>query len=177
MGILWYALRVKPRFEKLVHTHLEQKGYEAFLPSYVSRNRWSDRVKEVRLPLFSGYTFCRFDVHDRLPILVTPGVQFIVGLGRIPIAVDESEIDTVRRAVSSGQPIRPWPYVKVGQKVEIERGPLQGLSGIVLRVKNIDRLIVSVSLLMRSVAVEIDHQSVRPVKRDRPSDYSTILSA
>jgi len=91
--------------------------------------------------------------------------------------VDESELDTLRRAVSSGQPIRPWPYVKVGQKVEIERGSLQGLSGIVLRVKNIDRLIVSVSLLMRSVAVEIDHQSVRPVKRDRPSDYSTILSA
>jgi transcription antitermination factor NusG len=177
MSNLWYALRVKPRFEKLVHEHLEHKGYEAFLPSYVSRNRWSDRVKEVRLPLFSGYTFCRFDVNARLPILVTPGVQFIVGLGRTPIAVDETEIDAIRRAVNSGQPMRPWPFIKVGQKVEIERGPLQGLRGIVLRVKNVDRLIVSVSLLMRSVAVELDHHSVRPLKHAQPAEYSSILTA
>jgi transcription antitermination factor NusG len=177
MSILWYALRVKPRFEKLVHTHLEQKGYEAFLPSYVSRNRWSDRIKDIRLPLFSGYTFCRFNVNDRLPILVTPGVQFIVGLGRTPIAVDETEIETLRHAVNSGQPLRPWPYIKVGQRVEIERGPLQGLSGIVLRVKNVDRLIISVSLLMRSVAVEIDQELVHPITRAKPREYSNILSA
>ena len=177
MSVLWYALRVKPRFEKLVHEHLEQKGYEAFLPSYLSRNRWSDRIKDVRLPLFSGYTFCRFDVNARLPILITPGVQFIVGLGRSPVAVDETEIENIRRAVNSGQPMRPWPFIKVGQKVEIERGPLQGLSGIVLRMKNVDRLIVSVSLLMRSVAVEIDYDAVRPVKRVRPADYSSILTA
>jgi transcription termination/antitermination protein NusG len=177
MSVLWYALRVKPRFEKLVHEHLERKGYEAFLPSYLSRNRWSDRVKQVRLPLFSGYTFCRFDVNARLPILITPGVQFIVGVGRSPVAVEPSEIETIRLAVNSGQPIRPWPFINVGQRVEIERGPLQGLCGIVLRVKNIDRLIISVSLLMRSVAVEIDHESVRPVNRVRPSEYSSVLSA
>src|SRR5215813_4228320 len=177
MSLLWYALRVKPRFEKLVHEHLEHKGYEAFLPSYVSRNRWSDRIKEVRLPLFSGYTFCRFDVNDRLPILVTPGVQFIVGLGRIPIAVEETEIQTLRHAVNSGQPLRPWPYIKVGQRVEIERGPLQGLSGIVLRMKNVDRLIVSVSLLMRSVAVEMDQEWVRPIKDGKSSDFSADLIA
>src|SRR5262249_58233371 len=114
---------------------------------------------------------------DRVASVGTTGVQLIVGLGRTPIAVDETEIETLRRAVSSGQPIRPWPYIKVGQKVEIERGPLQGLSGIVLRIKNVDRLIVSVSLLMRSVAVEVDQASVRPMKRATPSEYSNILSA
>lgn len=176
MHVLWYALRVKPRFEKLVHTHLEGKGYEAFLPTYVSKNRWSDRVKSVTLPLFPGYTFCRFDVNSRLPILITPGVQFVVGMGRTPLAVDEAEIQTLRHAVNSGQPLRPWPYVKIGQKVEIERGPLQGLSGVVIRIKNVDRLIVSVSLLMRSVAVEMDHEWVRPLKAGNSSEFSDLIA-
>ena len=177
MDGLWYALRVKPRFEKLVHTHLESKGYEAFLPTYISRNRWSDRVKSVTMPLFPGYTFCRFDVSSRLPILVTPGVQFIVGVGRTPLAVEDAEIQTLRHAVNSGQPLRPWPYVKIGQRVEIERGPLQGLNGIILRIKNVDRLIVSVSLLMRSVAVEMDHEWVRPLKDGKSSEFSADLIA
>src|SRR5215467_7823344 len=115
MDGLWYALRVKPRFEKLVHTHLESKGYETFLPTYVSRNRWSDRVKSVTVPLFPGYTFCRFDVNHRLPILTTPGVQFVVGVKRTPLPVDEGEILTLQRSLSSGQPLQPWPYINVGQ--------------------------------------------------------------
>src|SRR5262245_2711187 len=177
MSGLWYALRVKPRSEKLVQTHLESKGYEAFLPTYLSRNRWSDRTKSVRMPLFPGYTFCRFDVNTRLPILITPGVLFIVGLGRTPLAVEEAEITSLQQAVNSGQPLRPWPYIKAGQTVEIEKGPLQGLCGIVLRVKNLDRLIISISLLMRSVAVEIDQGSVRPLKPEKPPTYSRILTA
>src|SRR5215467_13789329 len=147
MDGLWYALRVKPRFEKLAHTHLESKGYEAFLPTYISRNRWSDRVKSVTMPLFPGYTFCRFDVNSRLPILVTPRVQFIVDVGRTPLTVEN------------------------------ERGPLQKLSGIILRIKNVDRLIVSVSLLMRSVAVEMDQEWVRPLKDGKSSDFSADLIA
>jgi transcription antitermination factor NusG len=119
------------------------------------------------MPLFPGYTFCRFDVNSRLPILVTPGVQFIVGVGRTPLAVEDAEI----------QSLRPWPYVKIGQTVEIERGPLQGLSGIILRIKNVDRLIVSVSLLMRSVAVEMDQEWVRPLKDGKSSDFSADLIA
>lgn len=167
MSVLWYALRVKPRFEKLVETHLESKGYETFLPTYISRNRWSDRVKEVRLPLFAGYTFCRFDINARLPILITPGVQFVVGMGRTPLAVDEAEIEAVRQVVKSGNNVCPWPYIRVGQTVEIERGSLQGLRGLVLRTKSETRLVVSVSLLMRSVAVEIDYENVRPLPAPR----------
>jgi transcription antitermination factor NusG len=129
------------------------------------------------MPLFPGYTFCRFDVNSRLPILVTPGVQFIVGVGRTPLAVEDAEIQTLRHAVNSGQSLRPWPYVKIGQTVEIERGPLQGLSGIILRIKNVDRLIVSVSLLMRSVAVEMDQEWVRPLKDGKSSDFSADLIA
>jgi transcription antitermination factor NusG len=169
MSVLWYALSVRPRFEKLVQTHLEKRGHEVFLPTYVSRNRWSDRVKSVTVPLFPGYTFCRFDFNRRLSVLTTPGVQFVVGVKRTPLPVDEEEILTLQRSLSSGQPLQPWPYINVGQTVEIEQGPLEGLSGIVVRVKNVDRLIVSVSLLMRSVAVELDHHSIRPVK---PATYT-----
>src|SRR5215831_1668397 len=116
------------------------------------------------MPLFPGYTFCRFDINARLPVLITPGVRFVVGMGSTPLPVDEWEIEGLRQVVASGNSMRPWPYINVGQMVEIERGPLQGLRGIVIRIKNVDRLIVSVSLLMRSVAVEMDHECLRPVK-------------
>jgi len=162
MADLWYALRIKTGCEKFVDLQLQSKGYETFLPTYISRNQWSDRVKAVRLPLFAGYTFCRFDVHARLPILITPGVQFVVGAGRTPVAVEEAEIEAVRRVINSGLPTQPWPYLKIGDTVEVSRGPLEGLRGLVVRAKNVDRLVVSVSLLMRSVAVELGRDSIQP---------------
>jgi transcription antitermination factor NusG len=164
MGSLWYALSVRTRFEKLVDAHLHGRGYETFLPTYMEKRQWSDRTKSLVIPLFPGYIFCRFDINAaRLPILKTPGVNFIVGAGRTPLAVDESEIANVRQAVDSGNPILPWPYPEVGETVEIEQGPLRGIRGIVVRIENVERLVVSVSLLMRSVAVEIDRSSVKPI--------------
>jgi transcription antitermination factor NusG len=143
---------------------LRGKGYEEFLPLYRSRRRWSDRVKELDLPLFPGYLFCRFDVHDRLlPILTTPGVISIVGAGKTPIAVPDEEIATVQAILRSGLPSRPWPCLTAGSKVLIERGPLAGIEGIALRVDKTFRLVVSVLLLQRSVAVEIERDWVRPI--------------
>ena len=165
MTDLWYALHVKPRFEKYVQTHLQEKGYEVFLPTYTSKRKWSDRVKEISLPLFPSYLFCRFQIHSRLPILVTPGVNFIVGVGKSPTAVDEDEINAIRTVIGSGVATQPWPYLNVGQSVRVEDGPLEGLSGIVTRIKGKDRLIVSVSLLMRSVAVELERTSIKPLGR------------
>src|SRR5262249_47615011 len=120
-----------------------------------------------------GYTFCRFNLQARLPILITPGVQFVVGAGRAPLPVEEQEIDALRRVVISDMPLQPWPYLKVGETVVVETGPLQRLSGVIVRLKNIDRLVVSISLLMLSVAVEIPRESVRPLskpatERDEP---------
>ena len=166
MADLWYALRIKTGCEKFVDLQLQSKGYETFLPTYISRNQWSDRIKSVRVPLFAGYTFCRFDIHARLPVLITPGVQFVVGAGHVPVAVDEPEIEAVRRVINSGLPAQPWPYLKIGDIVEVNRGPLEGLRGPVVRVKNIDRLVVSVSLLMRSIAVEIGRESIQPSTGD-----------
>src|SRR5215831_3504026 len=123
MSDCWYALQVKPRFERIVTTQLEQKGYETLLPTFVSKRQWSDRVKTLSLPMFPGYLFCRFDVHSRLPIVMTPGVMAVVGSGRIPGPVNESEIDAIRHLMVSGVYAEPCPYVAVGELVRVETGP------------------------------------------------------
>src|SRR6185436_19047058 len=139
------------------------KGYEVFLPLYRDRRRWSDRVKELELPLFPGYLFCRFDVTKRLPILTTPGIVQVVGLGKTPLPIEEKEIAAIQSIVISRLNAQPWPYLKVGQKVRIEQGRLTGLEGILIALKKTHRLVVSVSLLQRSVAVEVDHDWASPV--------------
>jgi len=108
------------------------KGYEVFLPTYLSKRRWSDRAKEVKSPLFPGYFFCRFDVHKRLPILVTPGVIGVVGQGRVPVPVNEAEVLSIKNIVSSGAAVEPWPYIEVGQRVRIDDHALRGLEGILV---------------------------------------------
>jgi transcription antitermination factor NusG len=163
MSDQWYALQVRPRFERHVQLHLEEKGYPVFFPTYSVSRQWSDRVKTLTLPLFPGYLFCRFSVQARLPILVTPGVNQVVGAGKVPIMVEEEELQAVRRVIESGVAAQPWPYLKVGEMVRIETGPLEGLTGIVTRIRNAYRLVVSVSLLMRSVAVELDSRWIKPL--------------
>jgi transcription antitermination factor NusG len=146
---------------------LTAKGNEAFLPTYRSRRRWSDRYKEIDAPLFPGYTFCRFDPIRRLPVLTTPGVVSIVGTTKGPVSIDEREIESVRAMVSSGFIVGPWPFLHEGEFVAVEHGPLQGVEGVIVSVKNQYRLVVSISLLQRSVAVEIDRAWVRPVSNRR----------
>lgn len=159
----WYAIRVKPRFERAVYQNLAAKGYACFLPLYKERRRWSDRVKLVELPLFPGYLFCSLDIRRRLPVLQTPGVLHFVSFDGEPAPVDGKEIHALQTAVSSGAPLAPWPYLREGQRVMVARGPLRGLTGILLKVRDEFRLIISVTLLMRSVAVEIDREAVRPL--------------
>jgi transcription antitermination factor NusG len=152
----WYAILVRSTREKTASLLLENAGYECFVPTSKYVRRWSDRMKEVEVPLFPGYLFCRMNPHNRLPVLKTPGVMQIVGVGKTPIAVEEEEINAIQRVGRSGLPTMPWPYMKVGQVVRIEEGPLRGLDGIVLKIKSGVKLVLSVSLLQRSVAVEID---------------------
>jgi transcription antitermination factor NusG len=113
--------------------------------------------------LFPGYLFCRFDVQVRLPILTIPGVISVVGCGKTPIPVSDEEVDTIQAMVRSGLLLRPWPQLVVGSKIVIEKGPLQGVEGVTLDIKKKHHLVVSVPLLQRSVAVEIDREWVRPV--------------
>lgn len=131
---------------------------------YRSKRKWSDRTKELELPLFPGYLFCRFDFSNRLPILITPGVKLIVGFGKIPAPVSCDEIESLRKVVASGATATPWPYLSVGQRVQVRDGALAGVEGLLLQVKNSYRIVLSVDLLQRSVAVELDRASVAPVR-------------
>ncbi len=163
----WFALRVKSRCEKVVATIAHNKGFEEFLPIYVSRHRWSDRLKSVELPLFPGYVFCRLDPQYRLPLLTIPGVLHFVGIGKAPIPIDENEITAIQTAVQSGLVVEPWAYLEVGQRVRLREGPLAGMEGIFVGTAKQERIVVSVTLLKRSVAVAIERHWALPAD-DRP---------
>jgi transcription antitermination factor NusG len=159
----WFAVQVRPQYEKVVETSLAGKGYEVFLPMYRCVRRWSQRMKTLELPLFTGYLFSRFDVRARLPILVTPFVMRIVGIGRAPCPIDNKEIEDLHTVVASGLRAQPAPYVGVGQRVCIEEGSLAGVEGILVAWKGKSRILVSVELLQRAVSIEIDPTWVKPV--------------
>jgi transcription antitermination factor NusG len=164
----WFALQVRPRFEKIVSRSLIAKGYETFLPLYERSRRWSDRIKKSEVALFEGYLFCRLNPETRLPVLLVPGAIRLVGIGNTPAFVDDSEIAALQAVARSGSRVAPWPFLQVGQRLRIERGPLRNLEGIVIDCQGIHRLIVSVSLLQRSVAVELDRESVHPLPLVQP---------
>ena len=159
----WFAIRVKSRYEKLVASMARNKGFEEFLPLYQCRRRWSDRMKTVELPLFPGYVFCHVDPQNRLPLLTIPGVVHFVGVGRTPAPLEDAEIAAIQAAVRSGLSTEPWPFLEAGQHVRLEEGPLTGVEGIFVGTSKQDRLIVSLSLLKRSVAVTIERHWVTPV--------------
>jgi len=152
----WFALQVRARRENAVADHLRDKGFELFVPTHKRRQYWSDRIKESAVALFPGYLFCRLNPFDRLPVLKTPWVIQIVGCNRSPIAVDEREIAALQQIVASGLSSQPWPFLEIGDRLRMESGPLRGLEGILAEFKGKHRLVVNVTLLRRSVAVEID---------------------
>jgi len=170
----WFALQVRTRWEGSTAVLLAGKGYQTLLPTYQTKRRWNGRVKQLNAPLFPGYVFCQFDALNRLPILVTPGVISVVGRGRIPLPVDDSEIAAIQTVVLSGFHAEPWPYLEIGQRIRIESEALNGLEGILINFKGNHRIVVSVSLLRRSVALEIDRASVKPVVPARGGVLDTV---
>ena len=170
----WFALRVRSKFERVASLHLRDRGYEQFAPSYQAQSTWSDRKKIIERFLFPGYVFCRMNPNDRLRVLTVPGVVDILGFGaRGPEAIPETEIMTVRRMVDSGVLLKPWPFLQVGQAVLIEHGPLAGLEGILDSCKGRERLVVSVTLLRRSVSTEIERDWIRPISTAAPVKRAT----
>ena len=159
----WYAIRVRSNFEQKTSKLLRQKGFEELLPTYKCKKIWSDRVKIIDQPLFPGYVFCRFDQRNLLKILQTAGVVHVVSFAGEPTPVDEREMDSVRTLMNSSIPLAPHPFLRVGERVLIKRGPLAGVEGILLRFQKDYRLIVSVSLLQRSVAAEVESDWVSQI--------------
>jgi transcription antitermination factor NusG len=172
----WFALQVKGRSERLIHTHLHDRGFESFLPVHRVRRRWSDRIKELEQPLFPGYVFCRFDPQNRLPVLTVPGVMNVVGFGRKIHPVEDHEIAAIQRLLRSGLPCQPWPFLNAGDRVRIEHGCLRDVEGILVSFKKQHRIVVSVSLLQRSVAVELDSAMVEQISAKRPEPAGVALT-
>ncbi len=173
----WFAILARTGREKNATILLENAGYECYLPVTKFTRQWSDRLKETELPLFPGYLFCRMNPHDRLPVLMTPGVIQIVGVGKTPIPVEEQEIAAIQRVGKSGISTMPWPYLQVGHVARIEDGPLRGMTGIVIRIKSGLKLVLSVTLLQRSIAVEIDRSWIGAAYPVRTGAHQTGSSS
>ncbi len=173
----WYAVQCWLRKESMIAAQLEGQGFECFLPKYKSVREWSDRKKEVEQPLFPGYLFCRFDYTQRRPVVVTPGVLQVVGCGRTPTPIEDREMEAIQIAVASGVPGQPWPYLEVGEKVRIHTGKLSGLEGILVNFKGNHRVVLSVTLLQRSVALEVDLAWVASLEKKNEKKAQYVASA
>ncbi len=158
----WYALRTKSRHEKLVRDQLEKQGIEPLLPTVRRLSQWKDRKKEIEVPLFSGYCFVRLSQQNRLPAQKVAGVVEVVGSGHRPEPIPDAEIEALKTLMASVLPYDSHPYLHEGMMVEVVRGPLQGVHGILLRKEKRHRLVIGVRLIQQAAAVEIDVQDVVP---------------
>jgi transcription antitermination factor NusG len=156
----WYAAQTCANHEKRVHDHLQQRTVESYLPVYSAVRQWKDRRVKLDIPLFAGYVFVRISLQDRLQVLQLPSVVRLVGFGGHPTPLPDQEIEALRQGLTHN--VLMEPYLKVGQRVRVKSGPLQGLEGILLRKKKLSRFIISLDLIMRSVSVEIDLGELEP---------------
>ncbi|MEP6957117.1 MAG: UpxY family transcription antiterminator [Nitrospirota bacterium] len=159
-NLRWYALRTRSRHEKIVRDQLANQGIEPLLPTVKRLSQWKDRKKEIEVPLFSGYCFVRFGSDHKLPVLKTIGVVDIVGNGHNPEPIPDEEIVALRTLMASVLPYDPHPYLHEGMQVEVIRGPLQGVHGVLLRKEKRHRLILGVRLIQQAAVVGIDVSDV-----------------
>jgi transcription antitermination factor NusG len=168
-AVSWYAIYTRYQHEKSIACTLACKGFETFLPLYSSARRWKDRIKQLWLPLFPCYVFVHGTLERRFDIIVTSGVHGLVSSGGRPAPIPQSEIDAIRRALEQRVAVEPHGFLRSGDWVRVKSGPLEGVEGILVRWKNLWRLVLSVELLERSVAVEVDafstERAVRPATR------------
>jgi len=159
----WYAVYTWANHEKRVAEHLEQRQVRSFLPLYRAMHRWKDRRKEVELVLFPGYVFVHLSLQHRLRVLDIPRVVHLVSFQGKPAPLPEHEIEKLRQGVNGRVHMGPHPYLQAGRRVRVRSGPVEGLEGILVRRKEGARLVVSIEILMRAVALEIDEADVEPL--------------
>lgn len=162
----WFALQTRPRSEKKIELLLKQKGYECFTPIYKMKRKWSDRTVEIDLPLFPGYVFCRFSPSALGKAISTQGVTKVVGFGGKPAEVAAEEIEALQLLARSDILREPWKYLPDGIVVLVETGPLAGIQGIICADESRRQLIISVTLLQRSVAIQLDKDTMVSVVDD-----------
>jgi transcription antitermination factor NusG len=152
----WYAAYTSANHEKRVTEQLVQRSVEHFLPLYESVRRWKDRRMKLQLPLFPGYVFVRLPLRDRLKVLQVPGVARLISFNGQPAVLPDREVEALRTGLATQLRVEPHPYLTVGRRVRVNRGPLKGVEGILIRKKNVYRVVLSLDLIMRSASVEVD---------------------
>jgi transcription antitermination factor NusG len=170
-GPSWHALYTRHQHEKTVSQALAQKGFEVFLPLYSAARQWKDRVKQVALPLFPCYVFLRGGSERRLDVITTPGVCSFVSSAGSPLVISCEEVTALRRSIEHNLRIEPHPFLQCGDWVRVKAGPLEGIEGILTRKKNLYRLVLSVEMLGRSAAVEVDATAVERISSGRGYDH------
>lgn len=176
-GPNWHAIFTRHQHEKVVASALAAKGCEVYLPLYLTVRKWQDRAKRLWLPLFPGYVFIREGMDRQFQIVTTPGVIQVVGWGGRAAIVPQSQLNTVRQIVESSVPVEAHPYLASGDRVRVKGGPLAGLEGILTRKKGISRLIISIDMLGRSAAVEVDCSNVERIGSAEMPGVARRLSA
>jgi transcription antitermination factor NusG len=171
----WLALYTRHQHEKVVAEMLSAKGFEVFLPLYESMRRWRDRKKMLSLPLFPCYVFVRGPLERKLAMITTPGVHMILYRGEQVALIPGEEMHAIQKVVDGTFCVEPHPYLKCGERVRVKRGSLEGVEGVLVRKKNLYRLVLSVNMVAQSVAVEIDAADVEPVIEQGTSTISPVL--
>lgn len=159
----WYVAHTRPNHEKRVAKQLGQRRLEHLLPLYNSIRQWKDRKVRLAMPLFPGYVFARFSLRERLRVLEIPGVAGLVGFGTRPAQLADEEIESVQRCMSCPGEIKPHPYLCVGRRARVKSGPLRGLEGFIVQLKNRTRMVLSFDLIQRSATLDADQIELEPV--------------
>jgi transcription antitermination factor NusG len=173
----WYAVYTRHQHEKTVARILTFKGFETFLPLYQEARRWQDRVKLLSLPLFPCYVFLKGGLERRLDIVTTPGIHAFVSSAGQPASISTVEIDAIRRGVESGARVEPHPFLKDGEWIRVKSGALEGIEGILVRKKSLYRLVLSVKMLGKAAAVEVDVTQVERLNGKPSCSYSSGYAA
>ena len=157
----WIVVRSKPRSEKVAHNELVKKNIESYLPLLKERRKWSDRKKWVEFPLFSSYLFARIDIKDSIFVLQTQGVNTIVKFGKQIAIVQNSVIEAIRLAMEGGYKLEPVEYFVEGNRVEVVAGPMNGVKGIVAKLKGQNRLIIKIDAIQQALSIQIESKFIR----------------
>jgi transcription antitermination factor NusG len=160
----WYAAHTRANHEKRLAEQLAERSVEHFLPLYECVRRWKDRRVTLQLPLFPGYILVRIALREKMRVLQIPGVARLVGFNGSPVPLPDAEIDALREKLNRRVRAEPHPYLQAGRRVRVKTGPLEGFEGILVRRKHKYRIVVSISLIMRSIAVEVDLADVEPAR-------------
>ena len=159
----WIVVRSKPRSEKVAHNELVKKNIESYLPLLKERRKWSDRKKWVEFPLFSSYLFARIDIKDSIFVLQTQGVNTIVKFGKQIAIVQNSVIEAIRLAMEGGYKLEPVEYFVEGNRVEVVAGPMNGVKGIVAKLKGQNRLIIKIDAIQQALSIQIESKFIKNI--------------